>query len=64
MLLSHVDIRQVGARRLGCVSFGTEPHGQDNGGKTPVHKAVRQRQRDTVQILVDAGADVILLNDP
>ena len=27
VLLSHVDIRQVGARRLGqcCVSFGTEP---------------------------------------
>ena len=47
------------------MSFGTEPPwGQDDHGRTPLHKAADRGVWKTVQILVDAGADVVLLSGP
>ena len=40
------------------------PHGQDKHGWTPLHRAAKHGQAKTVQMLLDAGADVILLTDP
>ena len=40
------------------------PNGQDRYGNTPLHTAAFGGDRETVQTLLDAGADVMLLNDP
>ena len=64
VLLSHVDIRQVGARRLAACLSGPSPHGQDDDGETPLHMAAEHGHAKTFQMLLDEGADVILLTDP
>ena len=45
---------------------GPSRNGQDDFGNTPLHSAANDwvDHWKTVQILVDAGADAILLNDP
>ena len=42
----------------------SSPHGQDGNGNTPLHDAAISGDRKTVQMLLDEGADVILLTGP
>ena len=49
------------------VLSGPSPHRQAgywSDYKTPLHKAAEHGHAKTVQILVDAGADVIVLTGP
>jgi len=44
------------------VAVGADPNAKDNSGVAPIHRAVRTRSSNGVRALIEAGANLLLMN--